>query len=125
MEENVSSVERVKQICKERKIPLSKLEKDLGYSNGYIGQLRKGVFPANRLSEIAQYLGVTPQYLMTGEVETPYYLDPETAAIAQDIFENRDLRLLFDAARDAQPEDLYAVHGMLLALKRKERREDD
>lgn len=63
----MNSVERVKKICKDRKIPISKLEKDLRYSNGYIGQLRKGVFPDNRLIEIADYLGVSATYLMTGE----------------------------------------------------------
>ena len=41
--------------------------------------------------------------------------------MAQDIFENKELRMLFDTARDAEPEDLQAVHNMLLALKRKER----
>ena len=49
----MNSVERVRSICKERKIPISKLEKDLGFANGYIAQLRKGVFPADRLSAIA------------------------------------------------------------------------
>lgn len=61
---------------------------------------------------------------MTGEEKKDgpkYYLNDETAAIAQDIFENKDLRLLFDAARDATPEDLKLTHDMLLALKRKER----
>lgn len=62
----MNSVERVKQICKERKIPISKLERDLGFSNGYIGQLRKGVFPDNRLYSIANYLNVTIDYLMNG-----------------------------------------------------------
>ena len=52
----MNCVERVKQICKERKIPISKLEKDLGFSNGYVGQLKKGSFPAERLSKIADYL---------------------------------------------------------------------
>lgn len=37
----MNSVERVKAICKERKIPISKMERDLGYANGYIGQLKK------------------------------------------------------------------------------------
>lgn len=55
------------------------------------------------------------------EDEEDYYLNQETAQMAQQIFENRELRLLFDAARDAQPEDLETVHSMLLALKRKER----
>lgn len=47
----MTSVEIVKNICKERKIPISKLEKDLGFSNGYISQLKKGVFPADRLKK--------------------------------------------------------------------------
>lgn len=67
----MNSVERVKAICKERKIPISKLEKDLGFSNGYIGQLRKGVFPADRLAAIAEYLELTAEYLMTGKENAP------------------------------------------------------
>lgn len=63
----MNSVERVKAICKERKIAISKLEKDLGFSNGYIGQLRKGVFPADRLIAIADYLELSVDYLATGE----------------------------------------------------------
>ena len=50
-----------------------------------------------------------------------YYLNEETAKAAQEIFENKELRALFDAARDADPEDLRALHNMALALKRKER----
>ena len=67
----MTSVDRVKAICKERKIAISKLERDLGYANGYIGQLRKGVFPDDRLAEIAAYLSVSTTYLMTGKEETP------------------------------------------------------
>ena len=37
----------------------------------------------------------------------------------------QELRMLFDAARDAAPEDLEAAHTMILALKRKERRNID
>lgn len=65
----MNSVERVKQLCKERKIPISKLEKDLGYSNGYISQLRKGVFPSDRLASIAEYLGVSTNFIMLGTEE--------------------------------------------------------
>lgn len=66
---SVNSVERVKKLCKERKIPISKLEKDLGYSNGYISQLRKGVFPSDRLASIAKYLGVSTDFIMSGKKE--------------------------------------------------------
>lgn len=67
----MNSVERVKAICKERRIPISKLEKDLSFSNGYIGQLRKGTFPADRLALIAEYLNVTTDYLLTGNEKAP------------------------------------------------------
>ncbi len=63
----MNSVERVKAICKERKIAISKLEKDLGFSNGYIGQLKKGVFPEDRLRKIADYLNLSAEFLATGE----------------------------------------------------------
>lgn len=55
------------------------------------------------------------------DTEEKYYLDDETAKAAQEIFENEDLRVLFDAARDASPEDLKTTYNMLMALKRKER----
>lgn len=67
----MNSVERVKSICKDRKIPISKLEKDLGFSNGYVGQLKKGSFPADRLASIAEYLSVSQKYLLTGDTEKP------------------------------------------------------
>lgn len=123
----MNSVERVKAICKERKIPISKIERDLGYANGYIGQLKKGVFPADRLQDIAEYLGVSSEYLLNGDEKESdkYYLNDETAEMAQALFENRDLRVLFDAARDASPEDLKTTYDMLMALKRKERGEND
>ena len=63
----MNSVERVKSICKSRKIAISKLERELGFSNGYIAQLRKGSFPAERLAGIADYLGVSTEYLLTGK----------------------------------------------------------
>lgn len=62
----MNCVDRVKQLCKERKVPISRLEKDLGFSNGYIGQLKKGTLPNDRLIKVADYFGVTADYLMTG-----------------------------------------------------------
>lgn len=66
----MNSVEKTKKLCKERNIPISRLEKDLGFANGYIGQLRKGSFPYDRLLKIAKYLNVPVDYL-TGQDNTP------------------------------------------------------
>ena len=124
----MNSVERVKQLCKKHRIPVSKLEKELGYANGYIGQLRKGTFPSDRLKEISNYLDVSIEYLVTGEEKNDtenYVLIGEVRKLAQDILERKELRMLFDTARDAKTEDVQAVHNMLLALKRKEREYSD
>lgn len=64
----MTSVEKVKALCKENRIPVSKLERDLGFANGYISQLRKGVFPTDRAVAIARYFNVPTEYL-TGESE--------------------------------------------------------
>lgn len=112
----MNTVERVKAICKERKIPVYKLEKDLGFSNGYISQLKKGSLPDDRLEKVADYLDVSVAYLMSGE-EAEYYTNPEAAEMAQEIFENRDLRLLFDVAKDVTPEQLKLLHDLALSWK--------
>lgn len=78
---------------------------------------------ANKIQAIAKWLNVSIGDLMEDGTEVSYYTNPKTAKIAQEIYENKDLSLLFDAARDAEPEDLQTVHTMLLALKKKERGE--
>lgn len=62
----MNAVERVKLICKERKIPISRLETDCGFANGYIGQLKKGTFPDDRLRKISEYLDLSTEFIMTG-----------------------------------------------------------
>ncbi|MDO4615533.1 MAG: helix-turn-helix transcriptional regulator [Lachnospiraceae bacterium] len=46
-----------------------------------------------------------------------YYIDDETAKVAQEIFENPDLKILFDAARDVDPDDLRKAAQMLRVWK--------
>lgn len=48
-------------------------------------------------TKITSFLGVSMEYLKTGEEKEggeTYYLNEETTKIAQDIFENKELRLL-------------------------------
>lgn len=77
-----------------------------------------------KLQKIADLFGVSVEYIRTGEEKEDgekYYLNEETAEMAQKLFENKDLRVLFDAAKDATPEDLETTYNMLMALKKKER----
>lgn len=81
-----------------------------------------------KLKKIADLFGVSVEYLRTGEEDNnteKYYINDETAQVAQEIFENKELRALFDVQKDMAPDDLRALHNMALALKRKERGEYD
>lgn len=69
---------------------------------------------------INPYRDKDKKIIENGDFFSDYYDDDDTAQVAQEIFENKDLRLLFDAARDASPEDLKTAHDILLALKAKE-----
>lgn len=88
-----------------------------------------------KLRELAELFNVDINDMTTKSIEKAeasgaspkenYYINDETAKAAQEIFENKELRALFDVQRDMDPDDLKALHNMALALKRKERGNDD
>lgn len=119
--------DRIQDSCKRAGISMNQLEETLGFGKGYISKLGKSTPNISKIQKIADYFNVSVDFLMNGEDNSSekYYLNEETSRMAQSIFENKELRLLFDAAQDAQPEDLQTIHQMLLALKRKERGDID
>ena len=119
--------ERIKSLCKEYGISMNKLEETLGFGKSYISKLRNSTPNNTKIKKIADYFNVSVDYLMTGNESDSekYYLNNETAQVAQEIFENKELKALFDVQRDMEPDDLKALHNMALALKRKERGDID
>lgn len=103
--------------------------KDTGISQSTISTWKKkrNLISGDLAKQIADYFNVSLEYLMTGEEKEggeKYYLNDETAQMAQKLFRNKELRVLFDAAQDASPEDLKTTYDMLMALKKKERGTD-
>ena len=90
----MNTVERIKSICKERKIAISKLEKECGFSNGYIGQLRKGTVPDDRLRVVAKYLDLSVEYLMTGKEIDYLYTDGNTEFLIEMTKRAKDTRFV-------------------------------
>ena len=71
--DNAQFVERVRCLCKSQKTSLTKLEAELGFSNGYIGKWAKRPTspPHDKLVEIANTLGVTVEELTGEQKENP------------------------------------------------------
>lgn len=84
-----NSVQFVRDLCQKLSIPVARLEKDCGFSNGYLNPKKIQKLPYDRAVLIAQYLGVTADYILTGNKKaTPVSIDKRG--------ENGDLNLTKD-----------------------------
>ena len=62
-----NSVQFVRDICRERGIPVSQLEKSCGFSNGYLNAKKLTRLPYDRAQLIADFLDLDVTYILTGE----------------------------------------------------------
>lgn len=116
--------QKFKELCSKNDVTPYKVGKETGISSSTLSDWKSGrsVPKQEKLKKIADYFGVDINYFYDdNESNKGYYVDEETKQIAQDIFDNKELRLLFDAAKDASADDLKTVHTMLMALKNKEK----
>lgn len=111
----------------QRGVSVYRVSKDTGISQTTLYDLASGrhLSKPETLQKLANYFGVPLSYFTTGDMKETYYEDPLTAELAQRLKDDHDLRLLFSAAKDARPETLQAVHDILVALKKRERGEND
>lgn len=113
-----NGVEYIRNICKERGIPISSLEKKCGFANGYLNPKKLNKLPYDRALLIADILNISVDYLMTGEEkeEVPiYYTNEETAAVAKKLFEED--KVLFEVYRSSDKDRLVEYAKKLKALR--------
>ena len=92
--------------------------KATGIASSVFSEWKKGrsAPKIDKLLLIADYFGVSVDYFLeSGKSATQpgHYVNTESAQIAQEIFDNRDLRLLFDTARKVSPESLKKIIQMV------------
>lgn len=59
-------LERIKETARQKKnISITVLEQELGYSNGSLAKAKD--IPSSRIAEISKHLGVSMEFIMTGE----------------------------------------------------------
>ena len=61
-----NSVQYVRDICKERGIAISQLEKECGFSNGYLNPKKMTKLPYDRAVVISEYLNVPVTDILEG-----------------------------------------------------------
>lgn len=95
------------------------LAKILGVDKSTVGKwINQLATPSlGTIQKMADYFNVGKSYFLEEE-PAEYYINNETKKIAQEIFDNKELRILFDAGRKASPEDLKLAQEILLRFKK-------
>lgn len=126
----------IKDIIRNRRIEMGLTMKQVaeavGVNEGTVSRWESGNIENMRRDKIAalsKLLSIDPRVIMGWQMQTEsenavdnpqhheYYTNPETAKVAQQIFDDPDLHALFDAARDSRPEDLLMAADLLRRLK--------
>lgn len=98
----------------------SELCKHLGVTNAVFSTWKKrGSDPSLKyIPGIAEFLGVSEHYLLTGEEEAAgYYIDPQVAEIANELKDRTDLRVLLDASRKLSSDDVFELLEKINRMK--------
>ena len=97
------------------------IAKECGIAQSVLSNWKAGRFTPkeDKIKKLAAYFDVPVSYFYGGENGEPprYYLNEETAAMAQKLFDDPNLRMLFDAAQDCPPDQLQLAARMLQIFK--------
>lgn len=101
------------QLLEQRNLKAADVCKGTGLPSSLFSEWKRGKSTpkADKMRKIADFFGVSTEYLMTGEEKEGalgYYLNEETAKLAQEMFEDEDMRSLFDMKRNMPPERFKA-----------------
>lgn len=124
------SAKRLKQAMEAKGMKAVELSARAGVLRSSLSQYMNGSHNMSNKAAgaISEVLGVDPLWLMGFDVpmikedveksqQEQYYIDPETARVAQAIFDDSALHALFDAAQNSRPEDLQMAADLLKRLK--------
>ena len=93
----------------------------LGVSESTVGKwILKKALPRMSIIEKLSVIFNRPKayFYDDSEDRQTYYLNPETAQLAQEIHDNPDLRILMDASRKLSPEDIRFVVDLVSRMKK-------
>lgn len=110
----------LKELRNKKGLSQADLAEKLGFSTGLIGMYESGKRKPSyeALEVLADFFNISIDYLMGKDDKSVYYLDPDAAELAQEIYDDENKRMLFSATRDISKEDMQFVIDMVERLKR-------
>lgn len=113
--------ERLKELRNKKGYSQAELADKLHVSKSTISMIEAGSRkPSYELMEqLADFFNVSLDYLRGEDDKSAYYLDPEVAELAQQLYERPEMRILFGASKDATTEDVQMAAELLYRLSKK------
>lgn len=117
------STEKMQEIRKSKNYTYEKIAQITGISRSTIEK----IFSGNNSNPTISYIQAIAQALECAvddffdyedNVVSPYYLDRKTGKLAQEIFENPELKILLDASKELEVSDLNAVIEIVKRMKK-------
>lgn len=120
---------RLSSLLKESGMSQTELSEMLGVSRSTVNKwiMQKSVPRMGLIEKMSSIFGVPKSYFLeeAAENKRTYYLDPETARLAQELKDNPQYRSLFDASRKLSPDALKEVMNFIAYQTKKEGHDDD
>lgn len=101
--------DRIKEAASKKGYSINRLEKELQFPRSSISKFNKNIPSMEKVKKIAELLDVSIDELTGEESQQEYYLNEETAKKAQEMYEDSDMRTLFDMKRK-MPADRFSAH---------------
>lgn len=109
--------EKVLELCAKKGISVRRLELESGIRRGNICHWDTSVPSIEAVQKVADYFGVSIDYLME-RTDEGYYIDYESMRLAQEMKDNPNIQILLDASRNVSPEDLQFVIDMVKRMQK-------
>ncbi len=111
-----NSVEYIRAVCKQRKIPVAQLEKDCGFANGYLNPKKMARIPYDRAVIVSEYLGIPAEVILTGKEKAP------TETGERSLSDEDIMFALWGDTKDVDKEDLEDVRRYAAFIRERKRK---
>ena len=114
---------KLRGLLDENKINQSELAEMLQVSESTVGKwlLQKALPRMGIIEKLSSIFNCPKSYLLEeNETRRSYYLNPEAAKMAQEIYDNPQYKVLFDATKKLKPESIKEVMKFIDYQKAKE-----
>lgn len=118
---------RIIELRESMNLNQTELAQKIEINRSVLNRIEQGTRPIrdDELKKIASFFHVTTDYLLENEVKEGYYLDEETARIANEMKERPEMRVLFDASRKLSPEKMNEAKQFIDFLYKQQHKEDN